>query len=175
MIRRWEGIPLYLVAGMVDDQKRHDAGAYNARLAKQGYDIQIETTAGEVVTIDSRDIAGKDSIVLLGMGTDGHTASLFPGTGALEETDRWFIDNEVPQLDTWRLTASIPLIQRARTVMVFTAGESKASVLSEVLEGPDGVYPIQLLRHAAGEVVWLIDEAAASQLTETPLERPAAT
>jgi DMSO/TMAO reductase YedYZ molybdopterin-dependent catalytic subunit len=62
--RRWEGIPLYLVAGMVDDRKKHDAGAYNARLAKQGYDIQIETTTGEVVTIDSRDIAGKDSVVL---------------------------------------------------------------------------------------------------------------
>jgi DMSO/TMAO reductase YedYZ molybdopterin-dependent catalytic subunit len=62
--RRWEGIPLYLVAGMVDDGKKHDAGAYNARLAKQGYDIQIETTTGEVVTIDSRDIAGKGSIVL---------------------------------------------------------------------------------------------------------------
>jgi DMSO/TMAO reductase YedYZ molybdopterin-dependent catalytic subunit len=62
--QRWEGIPLYLVAGMVDDQKKHDAGAYNAKLAKQGYDIQIETTTGDVVTIDSRDIAGKDSIVL---------------------------------------------------------------------------------------------------------------
>ena len=61
---RWEGIPLYLVAGMVDDQKKHDAGAYNAKLARGGYDIQIETTTGEVVTIDSRDIAGKDDIVL---------------------------------------------------------------------------------------------------------------
>ncbi|NLE22027.1 MAG: molybdopterin-dependent oxidoreductase [Actinobacteria bacterium] len=62
--RRWEGIPLYLVAGMVDDRKKHDAGAYNARLAKQGYDIQIETVHGDVVTIDSREIAGKDSVVL---------------------------------------------------------------------------------------------------------------
>jgi DMSO/TMAO reductase YedYZ molybdopterin-dependent catalytic subunit len=62
--RRWEGVPLYLVAGMVDDQKKHDAGAYNAKLAKQGYDIQIETDTGKVVTLDSRDIAGKDGIVL---------------------------------------------------------------------------------------------------------------
>ncbi len=62
--RRWEGIPLYLVAGMVDDQKKHDAGAYNAKLARRGYEIQFETAGGEVVTIDSRDIAGKDSIVL---------------------------------------------------------------------------------------------------------------
>ena len=62
--QRWEGVPLYLVAGLVDDGKKHDAGAYNARLAKKGYEIQIETTGGKVVTIDSRDIAGKDSIVL---------------------------------------------------------------------------------------------------------------
>jgi hypothetical protein len=62
--KRWEGVPLYLVAGLVDDGKKHDAGAYNARLAKKGYEIQIETTSGKVVTIDSRDIAGKDSVVL---------------------------------------------------------------------------------------------------------------
>ena len=62
--RRWEGIPLYLVAGLVDDGQKHDAGAYNAKLAKRGYEIQFETAGGEVVTIDSRDIAGKDSIVL---------------------------------------------------------------------------------------------------------------
>jgi 6-phosphogluconolactonase len=114
---------------------------------------------------------GVCDLVLLGMGTDGHTASLFPGTEALDETFRWFTHNEVPQLDTWRLTATAPLIQRARTVMVFTAGASKADVLAEVLEGPDGVYPIQLLRHAEGDVVWMIDEAAATGLTSTPLER----
>jgi DMSO/TMAO reductase YedYZ molybdopterin-dependent catalytic subunit len=62
--RRWEGIPLYLVAGLVDDQKKHDAGAYNAALAKQGYDIQIETAGGKVITIDSRDVVGKDNVVL---------------------------------------------------------------------------------------------------------------
>ena len=62
--RRWEGIPLYLVAGLVDDRKKHDAGAYNAALAEKGYDIVFETATGEVVTIDSRDIAGKDGVVL---------------------------------------------------------------------------------------------------------------
>jgi DMSO/TMAO reductase YedYZ molybdopterin-dependent catalytic subunit len=62
--QRWEGIPLYLVAGLVDDGQKHDAGAYNAKLAKRGYEIQFETAGGEVVTIDSRDIAGNDSIVL---------------------------------------------------------------------------------------------------------------
>jgi len=62
--KRWEGVPLYLVTGLVDGGKKHDAGAYDARLAKKGYKIQIETNTGKVITIDSRDIAGKNSIVL---------------------------------------------------------------------------------------------------------------
>lgn len=115
---------------------------------------------------------GVSDVVLLGMGADGHTASLFPGTEALAETARWFIHNEVPQLDTWRLTATAPMIQRARNVFVLVSGESKAGVLTEVLEGPDGVHPIQLLAHAAGDVVWLVDEAAAAGLTITTVERP---
>ncbi len=61
---RWEGIPLYLVCGLVDDAKKHDEGAYAAALAERGYDIIIETVSGEVVTIDSRDIAGRNSVVL---------------------------------------------------------------------------------------------------------------
>jgi DMSO/TMAO reductase YedYZ molybdopterin-dependent catalytic subunit len=68
---RWEGVPLYLVAGTVDDAKRHGAGAYNARLARKGYEIQIESADGKVVTIDSRLIAGKDSIVLAGKVNGG--------------------------------------------------------------------------------------------------------
>jgi 6-phosphogluconolactonase len=114
---------------------------------------------------------GVADLVLLGMGTDGHTASLFPGTAGLEERDRWFIANEVPQLHTWRLTATTTMIQRARTVMVLTAGSSKAEILAEVLEGPDGVHPIQLLRHAQGEVVWMVDDAAVAGLRSTPVER----
>ena len=64
--KRWEGVPLYLVAGLVDDKKRHGPGAYNAALARKGYDIVIETTTGKVITIDSRDIAGKQDVVLAG-------------------------------------------------------------------------------------------------------------
>jgi DMSO/TMAO reductase YedYZ molybdopterin-dependent catalytic subunit len=62
--KRWEGVPLYLVVGMIDDTKRHGAGAYDAALARKGYDIVFETSSGEVVTIDSRDIAGKQDVVL---------------------------------------------------------------------------------------------------------------
>ncbi len=64
--KRWEGIPLYLVAGLIDDKKRHGAGAYDAAAARRGYDIVIETATGEVVTIDSRDIGDRQDVVLAG-------------------------------------------------------------------------------------------------------------
>lgn len=110
---------------------------------------------------------GRDpDMVLLGMGTDGHTASLFPGTTALDApVDRWFVANHVPQLDTWRLTATPSLLQRATAVVVLVAGSDKADVLREVLEGPDGAYPIQLLREAEGDVTVVCDEAAAARLS----------
>ena len=61
---RWEGVPLFLVAGLIDDKNKHGAHAYNAALARKGYDILIETADGKVVAIDSRDIAGKDDVIL---------------------------------------------------------------------------------------------------------------
>lgn len=105
-------------------------------------------------------------MVLVGMGTDGHTASLFPGTDALDApSDRWFVANHVPQLDAWRLTVTPALLRRAAAVVVLVAGDDKAEVLQEVLEGPDGGYPIQLLRQAEGTVTFVGDRSATSLLS----------
>ena len=105
-------------------------------------------------------------IVLLGMGTDGHTASLFSHTEALDaDAHRWFVENHVPDLDAWRLTVTPSLLQRAETVLVLVTGSDKATVLAEVLEGPAGRYPIQLLREAQGDVTVLCDADAASSLS----------
>ena len=102
-------------------------------------------------------------IVLLGMGTDGHTASLFPDTDALAaDPHRWFVENHVPSLEAWRLTATPSLLQGAETVLVLVAGEDKAQVLADAFEGPSGRYPIQLLRDARGDVAVHCDAAAAS-------------
>ena len=107
-------------------------------------------------------------LVLLGMGTDGHTASLFPYTAALSETRRWVVANDVPQLSTRRITITFPLIERARSSLVLVTGESKADPLTQVLQGPldPQRLPSQRLR-ALANVDWLVDAPAASRLGGT--------
>ena len=102
-------------------------------------------------------------LILLGMGPDGHTASLFPQTKALAETKHRCMANFVPKLDAWRLTMSAPFINRARNVIFLVTGAEKAPVLAEVLEGPREPQrlPAQLIQPATGKVTWLLDAAAA--------------
>ncbi len=75
-------------------------------------------------------------LVLLGMGPDGHTASLFPHTAALGETKRWVVVNHVPQMNTDRMTLTYPVLNRAREVLFLVAGADKAERLDELLQGP---------------------------------------
>lgn len=111
-------------------------------------------------------------LVLLGIGADGHTASLFPGTAALEETEGWVAANHVPQLDEWRLTLTFPALNSARRVMFLATGEEKARVIAEAFCGVehDPPHPCERVAplHARREV--LIDAAAASQI---PSDAPA--
>lgn len=102
-------------------------------------------------------------LVLLGMGDDGHTASLFPGTEALGETTRRCVANHVPKLNTWRLTLTAPFINQAWQVMILVTGRNKAERLQEVLEGaPDPQrLPVQMIKPEIGRLVWLMDTAAA--------------
>jgi 6-phosphogluconolactonase len=106
-------------------------------------------------------------LILLGMGDDGHTASLFPHTPALGVTDRLVVANHVPKLEANRLTFTALLINAARRVLFLVTGEGKAEALREVLEGPrrPETYPSQLVAPTDGKTMWLLDEAAASLLT----------
>jgi 6-phosphogluconolactonase len=106
---------------------------------------------------------GGPDLVLLGMGDDGHTASLFPGTPALAETKHRAFANPVPRLDTTRLTMTAPFINGAREVLLTVTGANKASRLAEVLEGPRDPerLPVQLIQPASGKIAWLIDAGAA--------------
>jgi 6-phosphogluconolactonase len=101
-------------------------------------------------------------MVVLGLGADGHTASLFPSTDALDATDRDFVATLVPDLG-WRLTATLGLLTRARRILFLAAGEEKAEAVARVLSGESDLPAARVTAHAR-DVVWLIDSAAASHL-----------
>ncbi|MFW5709079.1 MAG: 6-phosphogluconolactonase [Chloroflexota bacterium] len=105
-------------------------------------------------------------LVLLGIGDDGHTASLFPHTPALQETSRWVVANQVPQENTTRITLTVPVINASRTICFLVAGERKADILREVINGPyrPETYPAQLIEPKNGSLIWFVDEAAAALL-----------
>jgi 6-phosphogluconolactonase len=106
-------------------------------------------------------------LILLGIGADGHTASLFPWTTALEVHDRWVVANPVPRLNTTRITLTVPVINAARAVIFLVAGEDKAEALKETLEGDADprVYPAKLIQPPGGPE-WMLDQSAASLLSE---------
>ena len=106
-------------------------------------------------------------LIQLGLGDDGHTASLFPNTPALEVTDRWVAQNPVPKLETVRITLTLPVINAAKAVSFLVAGEGKAEALKEVLEGDAEPhdYPSKLVQ-PAGELNWMVDEEAASLISQ---------
>ncbi len=108
-------------------------------------------------------------LLLLGMGDDGHTASLFPHTAALDETEKLVVANFVPKLDTWRITLTTTSINAAHHILFLVSGASKAGVLHEVLEGARQAreLPSQVINPVEGQLIWLLDEAAARLLTQT--------
>lgn len=120
-----------------------------------------KTVAEQYAADLDRTIGDKPDIVLLGMGDDGHTASLFPGTTALEETQAGYAANLVPEKG-WRLTATLPLLHRVRKIIFLVSGEGKADILAQVLRGAP--YPSTLVAEGADDVTWFVDEAAASCL-----------
>jgi 6-phosphogluconolactonase len=102
-------------------------------------------------------------LILLGMGDDGHTASLFPHTDALNEMSHIVVPNHVPQKDAWRITLTWPVINQGREVAFLIEGEEKAEVLHDVFLGPyqPDTYPSQIIRPANGRLALLLDRAAA--------------
>jgi 6-phosphogluconolactonase len=105
-------------------------------------------------------------LVLLGMGDNGHTASLFPGLSAVHEAVRWVVACCVAEVGMWRLTLTPVAINAAAQVTFLVAGTRKAAMLKRVLEGPyhPDVLPAQIIRPTGGSLRWLVDEAAAAEL-----------
>lgn len=107
---------------------------------------------------------GQFSLVMLGMGEDGHTASLFPETHGLHTTNRLVIANYVPKLNTWRMSLTYECINQAKVIAIYVLGESKAFMVKEVLLGPyqPDHYPIQKVGTAQHKALWILDNAAAA-------------
>jgi 6-phosphogluconolactonase len=129
------------------------ADAYEQTLRKF-----FATASGEVPRFD---------LILLGMGPDGHTASLFPETAALQEPSRLVVANWVPKFGVSRITFTLPLLNAARSAVFLVSGTDKAAVLRRVLEGNglDEKYPSRLVQPTDGKLIWLVDRAAASELS----------
>ena len=94
-------------------------------------------------------------LLLLGMGEDGHTASLFPGTSALNESERWVVDNYIPDKDVNRVTFSYPLINASRKIFVLATGEKKKKLVNDMIDG-DESFPISKISPDNGKVIWLL-------------------
>jgi 6-phosphogluconolactonase len=113
-------------------------------------------------------------LVLLGLGDDGHTASLFPGGAPVQEQTRWVMVASAPAAPRWRVTLTPPLINAAAGVLFIVSGGTKASAVHRVLEGPRRPLdlPAQAIGPSNGRVRWCLDAAAAAELEDSPWERP---
>ena len=127
--------------------------------AARDYEAAIASAAGPEGVFD---------FVMLGMGDDGHTASLFPGTEALRPTERWVVGNFVPKFQTHRMTMTPTILNRAACVAFLAKGGDKAGPLAEILEGPldSNRLPSQLIKAQPGKQIWFVDRAAAAKLTQ---------
>lgn len=157
----------------------------NALLAQETLLRRVPVPAGQVHPMDCRPspreaarryeallqsfFAGGEprfDLILLGLGENGHTASLFPGAPVLTETARWVAEVYVAEQDLHRLTLTAPCINRGAAVVFLVAGAGKAAVVREVIEGPrdPSRLPAQLIHPEPGELHWLLDKGAAGAL-----------
>jgi 6-phosphogluconolactonase len=117
------------------------------------YQTELRGTLGE---------EGRFDLILLGLGTDGHTASLFPNTGAVNERERDVIAVYVDEVGSWRVTLTLRVINEARNVMFLVGGSGKAAVLARIRGGE--ALPAGLVKPEDGELTWLVDRDAAADL-----------
>lgn len=136
----------------------HPDPATGARLYAEILAREIPTRNDDCPSLD---------VVLLGMGEDGHTASLFPGTPILDDP-RWVAEVYVPRLQSWRLSLTLTLLNSARNVMFLVTGSAKSAMLAQIFrEEPQRTWPASLIAPSKGEVEWYLDQAAAAHLPPT--------
>ena len=144
---------LFVPAAVPEKSILRMRGEIDPQVAAQEYQDQLDlmaTQRGEPIY--------RHDLILLGLGDDGHTASLFPGTVALDETTRRVVANFVPKLDAWRLTFTFPLINQARHVCFLVGAAKNASLIERIIEG-DPKFPASRVNPGAGDVTWIIGES----------------
>lgn len=146
---------LLIPAAVPDRSVARLRGEVDPQLAAQEYEDQLSVLAAQ-----KGEMIYRHDLILLGLGDDGHTASLFPSTAALEEEMRKVVANFVPKLETWRLTFTLALIAQARRVCFLVDGKKHQDLIDKVLE-PDSQYPASRVQRAASAVTWIIAEPAA--------------
>lgn len=144
---------LFAPAVIPDKSVMRMRGEIDPQIAAQEYQDHVDVLAaprGEQVY--------RHDLILLGLGDDGHTASLFPGTAALDETTRRVTANFVPKFNAWRLTFTFPLINHARHICFLVNAAKQADLVERVLNG-DAKYPASRVNPSAGEVTWILGVA----------------
>jgi 6-phosphogluconolactonase len=143
--------------GIAPERVHRMRGESEPTSAAADYDVLLGQHLGERPRLD---------LILLGMGPDGHTASLFPGTTRGIDRDKRCIAHYVPQLDRWRITLTPRTLNAAHNIAITAGGAEKADALHGVLDGPrqTDIYPAQLVHPEKGELRWFVDAAAAAKL-----------
>lgn len=133
--------------------------------------VRYQETLQQAFSLEASDVP-RFNLVLLGMGSDAHTASLFPETGVLEERQLWVDAPWVEKFQTYRITLTSPVFNAAQRVLFVVSGLDKAQAAQAVLEGPFNPwqFPAQIVNPLQGEVIWLMDREAASQLQQDLVE-----
>jgi len=144
---------LFVLAAVPEKSIARMRGEIDPQIAAQEYQDGLDvlaTQCGEMIF--------RHDLILLGVGDDGHTASLFPETAALEEKTRRVVANFVPRFDSWRITFTYPLINQARHVCFLANANKNPALLEKILDG-DQQYPSARVAPANGDLTWILGEA----------------
>jgi 6-phosphogluconolactonase len=144
---------LFVLAAVPEKSIARMRGEIDPQIAAQEYQDNLDLLAAQ-----RGEMIYRHDLVLLGMGGDGHTASLFPGTAALAEKTRKVVANFVPKFNSWRITFTFPLINQARHVCFLANASKNAARLEKVLEG-DQEFPAARVEPVNGELSWILGEA----------------
>lgn len=159
-----------------DDRESNFKGAWDALLSEVSIpETNIHRIKGELSPDDGAleyedELKGffgagvpEFDLVLLGMGEDGHTASLFPASDSLKESKKLAIPVYVEKLKSWRVTLTIPVLNNAHSIVFLITGKNKTDVLKEILDKKSEKYPVGLIKPKNGSLTWLVDKDAAGE------------